>query len=438
MASIEPERILTRKRLDVPAQSDPRERIFRQEALQRRFDIVQPQPLAIAPPSWRVTSLVLFIIAVCAIAFLIFGTFPRKEKVSGVLKPVAGEVVLGSDRAGVLVGLYVADNQMVARGAPLFDVRTETTLLDGRMLASESGELIDAQARIAQAEAEAQAAGLEAQIAALREKQEGSRALMERISSRRVLAAGRSRIADEEYERARILAERGFVTRQDLRRKEDAQLAARLDEEQILTEMAKAREAQAGYPAEARRLLAQSRLDRSRAHMVASEFDEQRLSSTQSRGYRVRSPISGRVSGLRATTGMWTEPGAPMLTIVPDAGPLVAELYVPSRAIGFIAPGQRARLLYDAFPFEKFGVGEGTVTTVSRSPLQATDRIQLAGSEEPHYLVRVRLDSQSISAFGKRQPLRPGMLLRADLILEQRSFLEWLFEPVLSSSGRLM
>ena len=49
------------------------------------------------------------------------------------------------------------------------------------------------------------------------------------------------------------------------------------------------------------------------------------------------------------------------MTLTPRGGALRAELYVPSRAIGFVKSGQRVRLLYDAFPYQKFGPAWGEV-----------------------------------------------------------------------------
>ena len=38
---------------------------------------------------------------------------------------------------------------------------------------------------------------------------------------------------------------------------------------------------------------------------------------------------------------------------------------------------------------------------------------------------------------GNEIALRPGMLVNADILLERRTLLEWLFEPVLQLRGRL-
>jgi membrane fusion protein len=51
---------------------------------------------------------------------------------------------------------------------------------------------------------------------------------------------------------------------------------------------------------------------------------------------------------------------------------------------------------------------------------------------EPAYKVTAALDRQDIDANGRRVPLQPDMLLRADIILERRALTSWILEPLLS------
>ncbi len=57
--------------------------------------------------------------------------------------------------------------------------------------------------------------------------------------------------------------------------------------------------------------------------------------------------------------------------------------------------------------------------------------------QEPVYRVEATLAEQEIRAYGDSMPLQAGMLLSADVVLEQRSLLAWLFEPLLSLKGRI-
>ncbi|MBY0237030.1 MAG: secretion protein HlyD, partial [Burkholderiaceae bacterium] len=56
---------------------------------------------------------------------------------------------------------------------------------------------------------------------------------------------------------------------------------------------------------------------------------------------------------------------------------------------------------------------------------------------EPLYRITVKLDRQTVSAYGQAQPLAAGMQLDADVMLERRRLIEWIFEPILSLAQRV-
>jgi membrane fusion protein len=58
-------------------------------------------------------------------------------------------------------------------------------------------------------------------------------------------------------------------------------------------------------------------------------------------------------------------------------------------------------------------------------------------SGEPLYRITVTLNQQTVAAYGKAQTLSPGMQLEADVQLDRRRLIEWLFEPVLGIAGRV-
>jgi len=51
------------------------------------------------------------------------------------------------------------------------------------------------------------------------------------------------------------------------------------------------------------------------------------------------------------------------------------------------------------------------------------------------YRITVVLASQTVSAYGKPESLKPGMLVDADVLGETRSFFEWALEPIYSIKG---
>lgn len=127
-----------------------------------------------------------------------------------------------------------------------------------------------------------------------------------------------------------------------------------------------------------------------------------------------------------------------MLTLLPSAGHLQANLYVDSSAIGFIDPGKSVMLRYAAFPFQRFGLYRGNVAEVTRAPLDAADQSAAAGSgPKPKgpvsggvYRVIVQPDTDQVMAYGEPRPLEAGMRVEADIALEKRPLYRWLLDPV--------
>ena len=77
---------------------------------------------------------------------------------------------------------------------------------------------------------------------------------------------------------------------------------------------------------------------------------------------------------------------------------------------------------------------------VSRTPLQASELagLPLAGSaSEPMYRITVALDQQAVRAYGREQALAADMELEADVMLDRRRLIEWIFEPLIGVAGKV-
>jgi membrane fusion protein len=151
------------------------------------------------------------------------------------------------------------------------------------------------------------------------------------------------------------------------------------------------------------------------------------------RAYVVRSPLSGRVSALQSVVGRAVDPAQVQMSILPDGSALQAQLFVPSRAIGFVREGQEVRLLYDAFPYQRFGAHRGRIVRVSRTALTQADTSGPISLAEASYRVTVALAAQEIDALGMKHPLQADMRVVADIILDRRSLIAWLLNPLLST-----
>ena len=135
---------------------------------------------------------------------------------------------------------------------------------------------------------------------------------------------------------------------------------------------------------------------------------------------------------LQATVGQFADPRRLQLEIVPNNSVLQAELLVATRAIGFVRPGQKVKIKYEAFPYQNFGTYTGQIINVSQTIVTSADASGPIALKEPAYRVTASLERPDIDAYGKKIPLQADMLLSADIILEQRSLVRWFLDPLLS------
>jgi len=164
-------------------------------------------------------------------------------------------------------------------------------------------------------------------------------------------------------------------------------------------------------------------------------LEQERLEARARGGLAVTAPIHGLITNQLIKAGQSVRAGQALFTLLPEHSDLEAQLLVPSRAIGFIEVGDSVLLRYQSYPYQKFGQHRGRIARISRSALSAEEQGALAGRGddiEPRYRIVVRLEQQTVTAYGREEPLRPGMLLEADILGERRSLFEWLFEPLYS------
>ena len=131
-------------------------------------------------------------------------------------------------------------------------------------------------------------------------------------------------------------------------------------------------------------------------------------------------------------------PGTILLTLVPEGDALVAEVWVSNQDVGFVRPGQDAKIKLAAFPFQKYGMVEGKVAHVNADATEApspnTRSDALAGRDRPMgplaFRTLVALNAQELRADGRAYALAPGMQVAGEIHLGTRTLLEYLLSPV--------
>ncbi|XAO70970.1 MAG: HlyD family efflux transporter periplasmic adaptor subunit [Acetobacteraceae bacterium] len=154
--------------------------------------------------------------------------------------------------------------------------------------------------------------------------------------------------------------------------------------------------------------------------------------------------IAGTIDGMMSHIGQQVGNDLPLLTILPDHATLLAELFVSSRAVGFIHVGQPVLLKYAPYPYQRFGLYRGRVVEVTRSPMQVPFATMLPKGGVPpdapdtdQYRIRVGPERGIAMVYGRREKLKPGMKLEAEIAVDHRRRYQWLFDPFISSAMKL-
>lgn len=413
--------------------------LFRREAVEaatsRYGNPVRPIGLA----SWALTIFLVALLASVTV-FMFVGRYARKETVTGVLQPSAGSARIAAVYDGVVAEVYVNEGTLVRAGDPILRISTDRSVVTSSLGPTNLSELVEEGAR-REALAMARQANAQASIDAnsledLHARQTGLEADQKELAESLQLQNERVRLARETLEAGRALHERQLFSLLQLRQREEALIAAQQSAGSIERELRRNDAALRQMRSEEGRLRAQVDQARGEVEQSQAQFDQRQSQRLAEQSLILTAGVSGRVVSLQARLGGSVQPGRALAVIVPQGKPLQAELWAPSRAAGFITQGDRVRLMYDAFPYQKFGVGHGRVSSVSGAPVDPQDLAVPIESREALYRIVVNLDEDSVAEYGKRWPLTPGMRLSADLVLDERNLWEWLLEPVIAANRR--
>lgn len=406
------------------------ETLFRQQAIDALARRPFGEPISVMPRPWLWLTLFVVVAAATAAWFLATAEYSRKESVRGWLVASKGVARITHGRAAIVDSIVAAPGTRLKVGDPVIYLSRETFLEDGRSSGDEMVlelrkqlEAIDRRVQLVRAEAEIEDNSIAGQLQDLaREQQSLSR---QRAEQKRRLDA-----ASNKLRRLRAAAETGAVTDWDILREEDEERVLRqawgrmqqseiaLDRErERLTGRAKS------LPVETERSVSSLRSQRSQLQQqITRQESELRIV--------LKSPIAGKLASVEVHAGGAVAPNQLLATVLPENLDLIAEAYVPTSAVGFITPGQDVRLMYDAFPQQQFGAFRGVVERISDFILLPTEVPQTFFPREATFKIQIAISNHSIAHEAGDAPLRPGMLLAAEIILESRRLLDWLLEPI--------
>ena len=403
--------------------------LFRRESLDNKRRKLHGEVIFVQPIRSFVFTIVFFFVTLLLVGFLMRGEFLRKENVVGYINPSNGLAVIRADQGGRLVQVFVNEGDAVEAGQILFESRTDVST-EGGFIAERRLENTDA--RLSELQEQNAAIGKRYRLdrARLKSQIDNLEREITALNSRLALQAKSASISTERLQKFERLRKEDTVSELEFENVRAQNISEELNLEAITQQLINRQGSLSEARFTLRGLDGLEERELSQLTLQISQLEDSRTSLEASSRYVMRSPVAGTITALQGQVGQSIAPQSPIMMIVPENSKVIATLLAPTRTAAFLKPGQDVNLLIDAFPYQKFGVQKGIISEISATPFRPGELDSPIAFQESVYRIKVKLDKQTVLAYGNEVPLKTGMTLQGDLITDRRTLLQWMLDPL--------
>jgi HlyD family secretion protein len=428
---------------------------------------------------WRVLHALIYTmitLVLCGLAWSFIGRADVIVTEQGSLAPASEVRRFYAPIDGELANLYVAEGQPVTKGDVL-------ARLNARGAVEAAGNAMQAQLKLENAEREwrqfpEKKALLEQRAATLRQAMD----LEERQHQKRTVL-GTSRLVDEEkaqmaeartnveetkrardaaqleaekFERVYAAASGAGVSQLQVEAKRNArqaaenayrlaqsraaELVARQSQELVQAEVQlegsgeQLKKLRLDYEAATNELATAEeklRLQLETARVEADAASRIRFENIDKDNYlQIIAPVSGVVTDLTSTqAGDKVQANSPLGGIAPGGSRAVVKVEIAESDRAFLREGLPVKLKFNAFPYQRYGVINGTLEYVSPATKPSSQ------TKQPVYEARVSLDRDYYKVAETRYPLRYGMIATVEIVVRERRLIDLALDPFRQVGG---
>lgn len=417
--------------------------------------------------AWLIAGVAL-IVTMILIAFITLGNVTKKARVTGITLPIGGSISISAPNAGLLVNSHVIEGQTVSAGQILFELSTERqgdkgeiTALVAQQLATRR-QTLEAEQRLRTAQAIEKKQALVQRLNNLTTE-------ASQLEQEIVLTQRRHSLAQDSVTKFQTLQNNGYVSAAQTQQKQEDMIDVDTHLSTLRRNKLQLEANQLAMQAELNAQANSLATDQAQLQRAVASLQQEIAENNNRKTNLITASQAGTITTLTSQIGQTINAGQVLATLIPSSSklakttdtldttkttytaPLEVHLYAPSRTAGFVAKGQQVLIRYQAYPYQKFGLQKGTVTDISDTPFapnelppnlastilsNAQQNIQGFNSNEALYRIKVRLEKQTIDAYGQVQNLKSGMTLEADILQDKRKIWEWIAEPVLAVTNR--
>jgi membrane fusion protein len=365
------------------------------------------------PPPWivRFTTWLLLAFMCLALIASVVVRLPETVHCAFVLVPETGADPIQAPHQGVINRIAVSEGAVVKKGAELFVLRSDE--IRG----------LDTQFRTLTEDLRVHEDGLARSDSAYTAQANMKQAEVEQAESEVKFRENHATTSRDLADRMEKLSKQGGFSQVDMIRmrldtaasEKDLSVAQRtlqqvqLDRQRMETEHARMRGEQ------------QAEIEKLKFRIAALKAD---LENAQDNLLTVRSPYDSVVISLdQRTVGSVVTQGQILCQLSPHDAQPRARMIVSEAALAKLAPAQRVRYFFEAYPYQRYGTVAGKLDWISPSTVNATDGA--------HFIALASLDRTEIgNQHGKHLPLRVGMRGDAHITVGRRTPIEYVLEPI--------
>jgi hemolysin D len=417
------------------------------------------------PKLW-VRGILYLMLAFTAIV-LPWAAFSRVDEVGvaqGRLEPKGKTIRLDAPVAGTVSAIRVQEGQVVQRGLPLMELQSDVVNADLQQAQTKLEGLLNRRTQLmaiksqlesslstAQQQVRAQAVSQQATIDKVQKQQNSLQDSLSLIQS--LLEKDRSKV-----EQLGRLSVQGAIPRSQA---EDAERIMIQNSQQLQKTQTDIQQAQAEVQkqrSEYERILRDGELSISDKTKQVKELQSQIIDAQSEAGQTknlikslqyqrqqrvLYSPADGTLFQLQVQhPGAVVQPGQIVAQIAPKTARLVLRARMEDKQTGFLKVGMPAKLKFDAYPFQDYGIQTGRIVWIAPTssqppPTSNPENKPVAANMPSSFEVEIELDRASIEVQGKAIALKAGQTATAEVITRQRRVLDLFLDPFrkLSKTG---
>ncbi|MCF5510575.1 HlyD family secretion protein [Pseudomonas sp. PA-3-6H] len=372
-------------------------------------------------------SAVIFFLISALAAVIIFGEYTETAVATGVAEPEGGYVSVVAEQSGTIIRLITEEGSSINANTALAEVAPQRLGADGNDFSKMTIEILRQQRDL------------------ILEK---IKQVDSRLTQKKQWLSERLRMNDHQTDEARIglkslepavvqakdmieryreLEREGFVSHtvvseklSDFTTLQSRVLTATQQVQQLERQNVELRVESADFEQQANsdKLSFQMELEKTNQSIELAKFQSNSL---------VTAGVGGRVVVSSVRLGQYVNRGDSLFMVAPEGAKISVRLNVPAEATARLEVGQHVKLRYAAFPYQKYGIQTGNITSISGAPVQTDAN----GHERPairgFYRVIVHPDVQAIRQDGLDLPIPAGTPVDANIEIANEWIVDWVY-----------